>query len=303
GGITGMIVLLPFTFGMEPAAALAMLLGILAVGQTSDTIASVMLGIPGSVAAQATILDGHPMAKKGLAQTALGAAFTVSAAGGVVGALVMAASLPILIWLVLAFGSPEFFVLALVGLFMVGAVSGNAISKGVAAAAVGLLLSQVGYPVTSSTPRYWFGYDFLLDGLPLVPVVIGLFGIPEMMALAGRGTSIAQKGENVDNAQGDSIMAGVREAFKHRWIALRCSILGTYIGILPGLGASVVDWLAYGHVVQSSKDKENFGKGDIRGVIAPEAANNAVLGGSLIPTISFGIPGSGAMAIFLGALT
>ncbi|TWG49597.1 tripartite tricarboxylate transporter permease [Aminobacter sp. J44] len=303
GGITGMIVLLPFTFGMEPAAALAMLLGILAVGQTSDTIASVMLGIPGSVAAQATILDGHPMAKKGLAQTALGAAFTVSAAGGVVGALVLAASLPILIWLVLAFGSPEFFVLAIVGLFMVGAVSGNAISKGVAAAAVGLLLSQVGYPVTSSTPRYWFGYDFLLDGLPLVPVVIGLFGIPEMMALAGRGTSIADTNAEVARAQGDSIMAGVREAIKHRWIALRCSMLGTYIGILPGLGASVVDWLAYGHVVQTSKDKENFGKGDIRGVIAPESANNAVLGGSLIPTISFGIPGSGAMAIFLGALT
>src|SRR5690606_29921244 len=179
----------------------------------------------------------------------------------VVGALVMAASLPILIWLVLAFGSPEFFVLALVGLFMVGAVSGNAISKGVAAAAVGLLLSQVGYPVTSSTPRYWFGYDFLLDGLPLVPVVIGLFGIPEMMALAGRGTSIANVDGNVGKAEGDSIMAGVREAIKHRWIALRCSMLGTYIGILAGQGASVVDWPAYGHRGQASTDKEQCGKG------------------------------------------
>src|SRR5690606_9538088 len=166
----------------------------------------------------------------------------------VVGALVMAASLPILIWLVLAFGSPEFFVLAVVGLFMVGAVSGNAISKGVAAAAVGLLLSQVGYPVTSSTPRYWFGYDFLLDGLPLVPVDIGLFCIPEMMEPSGRGTSIAATNAEFARSQGDSIMAGVREAIMHRWIALRCSILGTYIGILPGLGGSVVDWLAYGHV-------------------------------------------------------
>src|SRR5690606_32648984 len=132
---------------------------------------------------------------------------------------------------------------------------------------------------------------------------IGLFGIPEMMALAGRGTSIADTNAEVAHAQGDSIMAGVREAIKHRWIALRCSMLGTYIGILPGLGASVVDWLAYGHVVQSAKDKTAFGKGDIRGVIGPESANNAVLGGSLIPTISFGIPGSGAMAVFLGALT
>jgi len=304
GGITGMIVLLPLTFGMEPAAALAMLLGILAVGQTSDTVASVMLGIPGSVASQATILDGHPMAKKGLAQTALGAAYTVSAVGGVFAALTMAASLPILTWLVLAFGSPEFFLLAVVGLVMVGAVSGSAVGKGVAAAAVGLLLSQIGYPVTSSTPRYWFGQPFLLDGLPLIPLVVGLFGIPEMMRLAGRGVSIAQQPEpEVAAAQGDSIMAGVREAWKHRWIALRSSLLGTYIGILPGLGGSVVGWLAYGSVLQAAKDKSQFGKGDIRGVIAPEAANNAELGGAMIPTLAFGIPGSGAMAIFLGALT
>jgi len=303
GGITGMIVLLPLTFGMEPAAALAMLLGILAVGQTSDTVASVMLGIPGSVASQATILDGYPMAQKGLAQTALGAAYSVSAVGGVISALVMAASLPILTWLVLAFGSPEFFLLALVGLVMVGAVSGNAVGKGVAAAAVGLLLSQVGYPVTSSTPRYWFGQPFLLDGLPLIPLVVGLFGIPEMMRLAGKGVSIAQPEEEVASAKGDSIMAGVREAWKHRWIALRSSMLGTYIGILPGLGGSVVGWLAYGSVLQAAKDKSQFGKGDIRGVIAPEAANNAELGGAMIPTLSFGIPGSGSMAIFLGALT
>ena len=301
GGITGMIILLPFTFNMEPAAALCMLLGLLAVTQTSDTISSVLLGVPGTVAAQATVLDGHPMAKQGLAQTALGAAFTVSAFGGIVGAIALAASLPILTWLVLSFGSPEFFFIATIGLIMVGAVSGSAVAKGIAAATVGLAISQIGYPVTSSVPRYWFGQPFLLDGLPLVPFVIGLFGIPEMMNLAARGRSIAPA--ELRHETGDSIWAGIKEAYRHKWIALRCSILGTYIGVIPGLGASVVDWLAYGHVVQNAKDKSKFGNGDIRGVIAPESANNAVLGGSLIPTISFGIPGSGAMAVFLGAFT
>lgn len=301
GGITAMVVLLPFTFSMEPATAICMFLGILAVGQTSDTIISVMLGVPGSAAAQATVLDGHPLAKQGKAQTALGAAFAVSAFGGVVGGVALAASLPILSWIVLSFGAPEFFLISALGLIMVGAVSGKAVAKGIAAAAVGLALSQIGYPVTSATPRYWFGQSFLLDGLPLIPFVLGLFAIPEMMNLSAKHRSIAQA--DMKHGEGDSIWAGIKEAYRHKWIAFRCSLLGTYIGVLPGLGSSVVDWIAYGHVQQSSKDKSKFGKGDIRGVIAPESANNAVLGGSLIPTLSFGIPGSGSMAVFMGALS
>ncbi|MCW1932881.1 tripartite tricarboxylate transporter permease [Pararhodobacter zhoushanensis] len=302
GGVTAMILVLPFTFGMEPAAAFALLLGALAVSTTSDTISSVMLGIPGTIASQATVIDGHQMAKQGRVLTAFGAAFTVSAIGGVIGGLALALSLPIMTWLVLTFGAPEFFVLSLIGLVMVGGVSGNAIGKGICAGALGLLISQIGYPVASSEPRYWFNSMFLIDGLPLVPVVIGLFGIPEMMQLATSGKSLATR--NFAQSEGDSLMAGVRAAFAHRWLALRCSIMGTYIGMLPGLGASVVDWLAYGHAVQSARDdRSQFGKGDVRGVIAPEAANNATLGGSLIPTLSFGIPGSGAMAIMLGAMT
>ncbi|MBF9033213.1 tricarboxylate transporter [Rhodobacterales bacterium HKCCE2091] len=301
GGVTGMVILLPFTFGMEPAHALAMLLGLFAVVSTSDTVSSVMLGIPGTIASQATVLDGHQMAKRGLPQTALGAAFVCSAFGGVLGGIAMALSLPIALWIILAFGSPEFFLLSLLGLLMVGAVSGNAVSKGIGAAAFGLLLSQIGYPVSSSTPRFWFGNPDLLDGLPLVPIFLGLFGIPEMMELAARRTSIAHIEDS--RAENDSLMQGLREALKNKWLAIRCSLLGVYIGMLPGIGSAVVDWIAYGHAVQSAKDRSNFGKGDIRGVIAPEAANNAVLGGSLIPTLAFGIPGSGAMAILLGALT
>lgn len=302
GGVTAIILVLPFTFGMEPPAAFALMLGALAISTTSDTISSVMLGIPGTIASQATVIDGHQMAKQGRVLTAFGAAFTVSAVGGVVGGVALALSLPIMTWLVLTFGAPEFFVLSLIGLVMVGGVSGNAIGKGICAGALGLLLSQIGYPVASSDPRYWFNQMFLIDGLALVPVVIGLFGIPEMMRLASSGGSLAER--RYDQAQDDSLMAGVRAAFRHRWLALRCSVMGTYIGMLPGLGASVVDWLAYGHAVQAAKDdRGQFGKGDIRGVIAPEAANNATLGGSLIPTLSFGIPGSGAMAILLGAMT
>lgn len=301
GGVTGMIVLLPFTFGMDPAPALAMLLGLFAVVSTSDTITSVMLGIPGTVASQATVIDGHAMAKRGLPQTAFGAAFACSAFGGVLGGLAMAASLPIALAIILAFGSPEFFLLALLGLIMVGAVSGNAISKGIAAAALGLMLSQMGYPAASSTPRYYFGSRELLDGLPLVPIVLGLFGLPEMMDLAARRSSIAHISD--ERAENDGILNGIREAIRHRWLVIRCSLFGVYVGMLPGIGSAVVDWLAYGHAVQSAKDRSQFGKGDIRGVIGPESANNAVLGGSLIPTLAFGIPGSGAMAILLGALT
>lgn len=301
GGVTGMVVLLPFTFGMDPAPALAMLLGLFAVVSTSDTVTSVMLGIPGTIASQATVIDGNAMAKRGLAQTAFGAAFACSAFGGVLGGLAMAASLPIALGLILAFGSPEFFMLSVLGLIMVGAVSGNAISKGIAAAVLGLMLSQIGFPVASSVPRYWFNMTDLLDGLPLVPIVLGLFGLPEMMDLAARRTAIAHIDDS--RAENDSIMNGIRAAFEHRWLVIRSSLLGVYIGMLPGIGSSVVDWLAYGYAVQSAKDKSQFGKGDIRGVIAPESANNAVLGGALIPTIAFGIPGSGAMAILLGALT
>jgi hypothetical protein len=139
-----------------------------------------------------------------------------------------------------------------------------------------------------------------MDELPIIPVVLGLFAIPELMELAIRNVSISRVPK--DQAVGGGIIDGIREVRKHWWLAFRCSILGSYIGMLPGLGASIVDWIAYGHAVQSAKDKSQFGKGDIRGVIAPEAANNAIKGGALIPMVAFGIPGSLGTAILLGAL-
>lgn len=300
GVIIGLVVLLPFTFGMDPVAAFALLLGMYAVTSTSDTIASVMLGVPGTSASQATILDGYPLAQKGHAARALGAAFTTSAFGGVFGALVLAISLPLIRPVIQSFSSPEIFMLGVLGLTMVGSLSGGSMFKGLAVAALGLLMATVGYSDSGAIPRYYFGVDYLIDGLPMIPIVLGLFALPELMELAIRNISISRK--DLKEVEGGGIFDGVKDACKHWWLAVRCATIGTYIGMLPGLGASIVDWLAYGHAVQSSKDSSQFGKGDIRGVIAPEAANNATRGGSLVPTVAFGVPGSLGAAILLGAL-
>ncbi len=300
GGIIGLVILLPFTFGMDPAPAFALLLGMYAVTTTSDTISSVMLGIPGTAASQATILDGYPLAKKGQAGRAFGAAFTVSAFGGVVGALIMAVSLPILLPMILSFGVPEFFMLAVLGLAMVGSVSGKSVLKGITVAMLGLLVTTVGYAEASGVPRYHFDNDYMIDGIPIIPIVLGLFALPELLEMAVRNTSISRVPK--DQSGDGGLMRGFKDAIKYKWLTARCALLGTYVGMLPGLGLSVVDWIAYGHVVQSSKDKSQFGHGDIRGVIAPEAANNAAKGGALIPTVAFGIPGSLGTAILLGAL-
>lgn len=299
GGIIGIVVVLPFTFGMEPASAFALLIGLYAVTATSDSIASIMLGIPGTAASQATVMDGYPMAKKGEAARALGAAITVSGFGGVFGGVALALSLPLALPVILAFGSPDYFLMGAFGLLLVGALSGSVFARGLSAAGIGLLLSQIGYPVRSDIPRYWFDTYYLIDGLPLVAAVLGLFALPELLGLTVSRNTISAVEPSTDMRSG--MLQGVRDVITHRWLAIRCSVLGVYIGMLPGLGPSIADWIAYGHTVQSAKDKSQFGKGDVRGVIGPEATNNAVNGGSLIPTVALGIPGSAGMAILLGA--
>ena len=297
-GLVGLAILLPFTFEMNSVSAFAFLLGMFAVTTTSDTIASVLLGIPGTAASQATVLDGYPMAMRGEAARAFGAAFTVSALGGVIGAIFLGLSIPVVRPLILSFASPEFFLLGVLGLTMVGSLSGDSIVKGMIAAVLGLMLSMVGYAEMGAIARYHFDVNYLLDGFSLIPLVLGLFAVPELLDLAVRHTSISR----VPKEQASSrMMDGVRDAPRNWWLVLRCSAIGIYVGMLPGLGGAIVDWVAYGHAVQSSKDKSMFGKGDVRGVIAPETANNAMKGAALIPTVAFGIPGSAPMAILLGA--
>jgi putative tricarboxylic transport membrane protein len=297
-GLVGMAILLPFTFTMEPVPAFAFLLGMFAVTTTSDTISSVLLGIPGTAASQATILDGYPLAQQGQAARALGAAFTVSAAGGVIGAVVLALSIPIVRPLILSFGVAEFFMLGVLGLTMVGSLSGGSALYGLVAALVGVFLATIGYSPNGAVPRFTFDQLYLFEGLSLVPLVLGLFALPEILELAIRNGAISRV--KADQVEG-GIRRGMMDAVRNWWLVVRCSVIGVYVGMLPGMGAAVVDWIAYGHVVQTSKDKTKFGKGDIRGVIAPEAANNAMKGGALIPTIAFAIPGTPAMAILLGA--
>jgi TctA family transporter len=299
GGLVGLAILLPFTFDMDPFMAMAIIIGLSSVVATGDTVPAVLFGIPGTAASQATILDGHPMAKKGEAGRAFGAAYTSSVMGGLVGALVLGLSIPILRPLVLRFGPPEFFMLGMLGISMVAVLSGRAPVKGLAAGALGLIVGMVGADPQTGIYRYTFGHLYLFEGIALVPVALGLFGIPEVVDLVIKGTRIADAPVNAMKG----VTAGIRDAFNHKFLIIRCSALGVWIGAIPGLGASVVDWFAYGHALQTEKDaSKTFGTGDVRGVIAPESANNAKEGGALIPTIAFGVPGSASMALVLTAM-
>jgi TctA family transporter len=299
GGIVGMSILLPFVPHLEAQAAFAMLIGMVAVIPTSDTFPSVLMGIPGSSGSQATILDGYPLAKRGEAARAFGAAFSASLTGGLFGALVLTLILPIARPIVLAFASPELFMLALLGLSMVGVLAGRHVLKGLIAAGLGLMMGTIGAAPAVTVYRYTLDIPYLSDGIPLVVVGLGLFALPEIIDLLIKGTAISDV-----PGLGRGWMDGVREALRHWWIILRCSAVGVIVGFLPGLGGTVVDWISYGHVVQMTptKDRGKFGKGDIRGVIGPESSNNAKESGGLIPTLLFGIPGSGSMAIFLGGI-
>ena len=298
GGIVGLSLLLPFLYGMDTISALAMLIGLVAVIPTSDTFTSVLMGIPGSSASQATVLDGFPLAQQGHAAQALGAAFTASLFGGLFGAVVLTFFVLIARPVILAFGSAELFMLAVLGLSMVGVLAGRSAAKGIAACGLGLLLGSVGAaPATGEFRMILSELYYLVDGIPLVIVGLGIFAVPEIVDLLRRGRSIAEAA-----TLGRGWIQGLVDTWRYRWICLRCAGLGCLIGAIPGLGGSVVDWIAYGHVVQTSRDKSRYGKGDIRGVLAPESANNAKEGGGLVPTLLFGIPGSGSMAVFLGGL-
>lgn len=299
GGVAGMALLLPFTFGMDAYSAFAFLLGLGAVTSTGDTIPAVLFGVPGTSASQATVIDGHAMARNGEAGRALSAAYMASLMGGIFGALLLAMTIPVLRPVMLYIGSPELLACAVFGISMVAVLSGNAPLRGVAIAGFGVMLSMIGGDPQTGTQRWSLDTLYLYDGLPLLPVALGIFALPELCDLTIRRTAIA------DSARYDvkkGMAKGARDAFRNWWLIMRCSSLGAAIGAIPGLGSAVVDWFAYGHAIRVVKGgMETFGKGDVRGVIAPESANNAKEGGALVPTVAFGVPGSASMAILLGA--
>lgn len=299
GGLVGLALLLPFTFGMDAYAAFALLLGLMAVTSVSDTIPAVLFGVPGTSASQATVLDGLPMAKKGEAGRALAAAYTSSLIGGLCGAALMAITLPLLRPIMLYIGSPELLSLAVFGISSVAVLSGSTPLRGLVAGCFGVMLAMIGSDPQTGTLRWTLDSLYLWEGLPLVPAVLGLFALPELADLAIQRTSITK--EMKFNPR-EGMLRGAKDAIQNWWLILRCSWIGAFFGAIPGIGSSVIDWLAYGHALRTVKGaNKTFGKGDVRGVIAPESATNSKDGGALVPTIVFGVPGSAGMAILLGA--
>ena len=296
-GIGGKLLLalfLPYAMTMQPFAFIALIFGAATVGSTATTFTSVLVGVPGGIGSAATILDGYPMAKRGEANRALGAAFFGSLIGAIIGAAAFMISLPFFKPLVLSLGSPEFLMLVLLGLSAVAILGGSQPVKGLISAVVGLSIALVGTDARTGIERFTFGSAYFWDGVSLIITSMGLYAVPEMIDLFRRKTSIAEM-EPLKGGQ----WQGVKDVFTHWWLVVRCSIVGVWVGAMPGLGSSVADWFAYAHAMQTEKNTENFGKGDVRGVIAPESANNAKEGGDLVPTLLFGIPGSSSMALIL----
>ena len=295
GGTSGLALVLPFVYSLEPSYALAMMIGVLAPTTTSDTFPAVLMGIPGTAGSQATVMDGFPLSKKGMAARALSAAFCSSLMGGIFGAFILSISIYYAIPIIMAFGFGEQFLLIILALLMVGALTGENFIKGVTACILGLIIGSIGSAPITGDLRFTFGTLYLVEGVPIVIVGLGLFALPEIVGLLDSKGAIAKALKNEEGW-----FRGIKDVFKNWFLVLRCSSIGCIVGALPGLGGTVVDWIAYSHLKQTSKDTSDIGKGDIRGVIAPESANNAKEGGALIPTLLFGIPGSGNKVLLLG---
>lgn len=299
GGPQVLALLFPITYGMDINLAMVLLIGAMAAVPFGGSISAILINTPGTGQSAATCFDGFPLAQKGKAGMAISAAATASCLGAVFGAVILTVLLPVGRRVVLLFSYPEYFMLALMGLSVITAVSKGSLWKGIASAIFGLMLSTMGYDPVTGSVRYTFGSDYLWDGIRLVPAFIGLFAVGEAIDLFISRGKIAQS--SFKGRMG-GIGEGILAVFRNFGLFFRCSVIGCIVGIIPGVGGAVSNFLAYGHAVQSSKNSGTFGSGDIRGVIAPEAANNSKDGGALVPTLIFGIPGSLEMAVLLGVL-
>ncbi|KII11677.1 tripartite tricarboxylate transporter permease [Phaeobacter sp. S60] len=291
---------LPITFSMDPVPAIGLLLGTYIGGMTGGSVSAILLGIPGTPSAAATVLDGHRMTKQGEASIALGTAVIVSVFGGIFSLVVMVVSVDLVSRLAIGFGPAEIFALVLFGMSTICGLCGDSLLKGLIAGVLGLMIMTIGIDSIEGVPRMTFGSINLLQGVNLLVAMIGLFAVPFV---------IEAFSEPRANPGGDTRVARVRAELpkfrlliRHAWLMVRCSVLGTGIGAIPGTGGAIASFLAYDHAKRFSKKPEKFGEGSIEGVIAPETANNAVTGGTLIPLLSLGIPGDPATAIVLAGL-
>ncbi|GAA5199898.1 hypothetical protein GCM10023322_76560 [Rugosimonospora acidiphila] len=297
GGVVVLVLLLPFTLTMSPFEAFALLLSTYAVFSITGDMTSILIGIPAHPECAALVPDGYPMTKRGEAARALGATIFSAMVGALIGAVMLFLLIPVLRPLVVDIGSPELFAIVLLGLAMVGSLSGKSVLKGIVAACFGMLLASVGTNAQTGIVRYGFGSLSLLDGLSLVAIALGLFAVPEIMELHARG----RHGVSERPQLSGGVLTGVKDVLARPGLLVRGSLIGAVMSMLPGLGSAVGQWVAYGQAAQISKHPERFGTGVIEGVIAPASANNSKEAGSLVPTIAVGVPGSAAMAILLGA--
>lgn len=297
GSVAGVAIVLPLTFGMNPVSAMIMLAAIYYGCQYGGSISSIVINTPGDSPAIMTCMDGYPMARQGRAGPALGMAAFGSFIGGTFAIIgLMALAVP-LVQVALRFGPAEYAMLIVLALTTLGGLAGESVSKALLMAVLGLLIGTVGTDVISAVPRYTYGRDFLLDGINFVPLAMGLFAMSEVMLSAERQLSVS-----IYNARVGSLLPNLQDWIACKWSIVRGTVLGFVIGALPGAGATLATFLAYSLEKSSSKHPEEFGKGAIEGVAAPETANNAASIGAMVPLLTLGIPGSGTTAIMLGAL-
>mgnify|MGYP000001272618 FL=1 len=297
----GLALLVPFTFGMEPAAGLIMLAGIYVGAMYADAIPAILINTPGTPAAIATTFDGFPLAQKGKAQQALVTAAFASFVGSVIANIVLATLAEPLAELSLKFGPPEYFWLGIFGLTIISVLSSGSLLKGYLTGFIGLILSAVGMASLSGDARLTFGFPELQSGISLAGALIGFFCLPEILS------TIIGKGQ--DNYTGEKIRPSLKILFatifdllKMPFLLIRSALIGLIVGIAPGAGGNIASMVSYSEATRWDKNPEEFGKGTIRGVAASEAANSAMAPGSLIPLLTLGIPGSPPAAIILGAL-
>lgn len=294
----GVALLIPITFGMPPATGLVVLAGVYCGAIFGGSISAILIKTPGTPAAAATALDGYELTLKGKAGKALGTAVIASFLGGILSSISLYLFAPTLAKLALKFGPAEYFWLSIFGLTIIAGASTKSITKGLLSGAIGLMISTIGMDPMLGTPRFTFGIPQLLSGVPFTATLIGLFSMSQVLLLAEK--AIKKSGNLVEFD--DKILLSKSEIKQILPTCIRSTIIGNLIGILPGAGASIASFLGYNEAKRFSKEKEKFGKGSIEGIAGAEAANNAVTGGSLIPTFTLGIPGESVTAVLLGGL-
>jgi putative tricarboxylic transport membrane protein len=294
----GCALLIPFTFGHPPVQGLLLLIGIFCGGIYGGSISGILIRTPGTPAAAATLLDGYPLSQKGLGGKAIGMATVASFVGGITGAVVMTFLSPQIAKFGLKFGPPEFFALAFFGLGMIIMVSGKSLLKGLISALIGLLITMIGLDPLSGVPRFTFGSQNLLGGVTFIPVLIGLFGYAQVFRNIEKIHISAHTQNKIQK-----VLPTLKEILTNLPVMFKSSLMGTFIGSVPGVGCDVAAFVAYGEAKRSSKHPEKFGTGILEGVAAPEAGNNAATGGAMIPMLTLGVPGDAVTAVLLGALT